>query len=283
MLDSALPTRFENISRENINRAINEFDELIDRLKNTFSGEGLSLAERYLKGEMGVGIEFRFMERVPCEFVAFFQRKLATQVDDFAGHCLMSDANQAASGRNDGTMFVEDIEAVECPIGTTFPATVRFEAAQDFFAGVIERQLCEAIGKPFRRPMYRKRYVTQCLLGNEGPCRSPDGDADRQRIKRASEIVNTVSNEPAKIYRDMLDYMQSVDPDCRLRIPICDNFVGVSLGKRIDKRLQVFSVFFGPINLYSTAQKRVFDHGKVPKEGTGSHQGSNGRIIAPAA
>jgi hypothetical protein len=47
--------------------------------------------------------------------------------------------------------------------------------------------------------------------------------------------------------------------------------------------LEVSAVFDGPIEFYSTAQKRMLRHGEGFQEQTGRHEGADGRIIAPAA
>jgi hypothetical protein len=250
---SSLPIGLKNIAREDVDNALDEIDKLVEFHQNTFPCKNLTLAEHYLKGEMGAGIVFWPRKCPSREFVAFFERVFPLKI------CRRGAVNASENGANkvrcywdNGAMFVENVQTVECPKGVTLTSSVRLQPAQDFFDGILERQLCEAASKPFRRPVYWKRYFAQFNFADRFPGRLTEGETCGQCVESTSEIMDGIADVAAEVYGHILNYMQPVNADSRFTLSISDDLIGLSLGKNVDLTLEVGSVFFGPIKFYST-------------------------------
>jgi hypothetical protein len=78
--------------REQLNKALDKLDELMERWNNRLTLDNLDLAKRYLKAELGVHVHLRYRvlaESGPdsIDFCAIFQRERELGRDDADALC----------------------------------------------------------------------------------------------------------------------------------------------------------------------------------------------------
>jgi hypothetical protein len=246
---------------ENEDKALHEIDELTKRWHERIAINNLALAERYFKNEMGIGLIFRKKKGDSKKFIAFFKRELRSQCLYPFGELSTFrmgelNAGEIGANRNNGPVFINNVQSIEAPEGFPLTSTVRLQSADDFFdfqSDPLEKSGGSTIG--FRKVSLAPVYWEICFLqdGFAGKALA-DNQGSSQSVECPHQIVNDIPNKSAPDNGDWLFNMKAVDFDSWLRIIIHDNFVRISFLKGRDFLIEVVKVLYGPVDFYPTAQ-----------------------------
>src|SRR5665647_820658 len=129
--------RSEKALLENEDEALHEIDELTERWHHRLTFGNLRFVVRYLKDEVGIGIEVRFPKGHSQNLVAFFERERSIvegQGDGRLGGLPRDlDPAEITVGRDNPAVLIDDVQLVQSPEGISLSSTVRLQVANDFF------------------------------------------------------------------------------------------------------------------------------------------------------
>lgn len=284
------PRCLENSSSENINCALREVDELLERWDNSISIDNLALAERYRKGELKVGVLFstiaRHVDPITVgsnferrgsvldfhEYIAVFERIPFVQSrserrhlwwnaisgDDFGVGVefgrreFHSNDSAACADRDQGAVLINDVQLVDLP-ECVCPSLVRFQPLGDpdgVRRGASEVSQTQII-KRLLGGTYWEISVSQHVIAGSAVL---DSERSGEVVERCAEIVDNVAHDTAPFDRNRDRVMEAEDYVSRIRLSIGDDFVGVAPMVEADCLFKVSEVMFGPVDLYPGIQ-----------------------------
>jgi hypothetical protein len=252
----------EDASCKNVDEALCEIDELLQRWDNRISIENLALAKRYLENKMEAGLVLEAISGTPpvgLDYIAVFKRKLSVDsrynVGRARGKVFESGAGDVSGdlkstmGKPDGNekaVFVGDVDLVQT-INGLVPSVVRLELADHFY------RKCGRTIDSLDRSALKVGNVTTYWERNVIPtCATicPD-ELDGKMVKSAPQIVDTVAQDCGPFVRNGGHHAKLVSFVTSLRLYIGDDSVWPARFESPDGCVKVRKVFFGPVNLYA--------------------------------
>lgn len=275
----ALPRAFENVSGENPDDAFREIDELLEGWDNRLTINNLAFAKRYIDGELGVGVHFRIWDQTFTlyeEYVSVFQRKLPVGGVDGQFHgrpreigswkrCNapreIDDNVAVASGDgNQQFVLIDDVNLVEAPEGVVRSTVWLTALHKEFGSG----------GCPVESGRNVAPHVSGCrtywelgVLGWRPAVIENQGVSEE--VQRRSQIVNAIADETSPFRWDAFLHSKAIDFVLRLRIDLRDDVIRLSCVESPDLAVEVVKVFFGPVDLDASAEKRTRVHVEAPQ------------------
>lgn len=260
----------EDIAFKNIDGALDELSELLERWDNRLTIDNLSLAERYLKGELVVGVEFGCVDWGSQQFRAIYQRELPIGgvpvhhggLYGFpARHRKLHFEPEAAVGgpyRDNQSVFVEDVELVEGP-QSAVPSFVRlepFDEANSLLAGSLY--------------FFKTRGFKTVGAVTDGPISTAGvghtvgfDDGASEQIKGRADVVNCIADDTPPIIGDIFENLDSINILGCFRIFIAQDAIRVATPKGLDFTFHLMDVFFGPFDLYPDPDQLWGSHGEA--------------------
>jgi hypothetical protein len=254
----------ENAAGEYVDEAFDEIDELMQRWHNRLSVKNLTLAERYLKGELEFGIVFVLgvgPATVGPEYVAVFERKFPV---DGPGPCHDRARKMIRPGtphvkrysehlvrggyRDEQSMFVGDVETVQTVQGIV-PSTVRLQSIEEF-----ERIRLGAsqIAVPHGRVGREARTYWESCFARCRPSVINDKGM-REVVEGRPQIVGDVPDRRAPFLRNGHVDPKAVEFVTRFRCSIDHDGIRMQSFMRPNGRFELRKMFFGPVDLYTDA------------------------------
>jgi hypothetical protein len=254
---------------EEPDEAIDELDRLTESWNQRLSINNLSLAERYLKNEMGgLNVLLKIGGHTPVEFVAVFQRVPPVGQVELDGweywhtRCVRTWRDRSRKlnvyhrkGRSDldnGSVLIDSIELVETPQRVALPASIRLQSSDEFFnvgTNALEKSLRSPFGKLRLSPVYWKVGLVNYALRDGIFTNTALDQAHSECIERRAQIVDNVADRPAPLQWDAFHYLKLIDYCVALRIVINEDSIGIASLEPVDFGIEIVEVFFGPIEL----------------------------------
>lgn len=258
----------QDVALDNLDDAFNEITQLEQRWENRLTFENLSLTKRYLEGELNILITWMVnagsFSKKYCAIVhrelpqrpvlrseidslgGGFGKMLSHAGDHFGpikGH---SEASVGGPYRDDGLVFIEDVELMESPKGVV-PSLVWFQPLYDLD--------CSGRGSLYRFGKGGFKFI-QVLPDNEmdvivaGPVGvTVADDGDHKQIKGCANVVDGISDNAAPFNRDISLDVHSPLSESGLRICIHENGIRVSGEKLLNFDCKFIDMAFGPFDL----------------------------------
>lgn len=264
-----LPTGFENVSGEDINRALHEYDEVVERWNNRITLDNLNFVERYLKNEIGVCLVFGLEKCRSRQFIAIFQGKGRRCVKGSSGdrgilpRSDIADTSQCPPDGENCAMFVDNVESVYTEEGITLSSSVRLYAFDEGLdlrpdAGEKAGGSTFGFGEVGLIPMYWKVGFLNYGITNGAVAGNQN---EGERVHGGPEIMNCIPDIGAQIGRDVFNDLEALNSYSRFRVIVGDRLVWMSQVEQFDLPLKVLQVFLCPFNFYPTREQWV--HGKA--------------------
>lgn len=251
-------------SFKDIDNALDEIDELLERWNNRLSVKDLRFAERYFNDRMELGLVYvRRAAPVGEQYCAVFNRNSVTGLEGQAREAdrLVSEAGKHKVRHKDGlgmhrqnrdeeSVLVDDVETVQLPKRfAAIRSTVRLQTIHQTAScrtDAVELLPCVL---PELRPV-PTYWEGRIIIGDAALLTNK---SIGQEIEGGAKIVNTVTNNAAPLGVDSLRDPEPVDFVSSLRIYLDENAILISLPEQFDGLFKIIKVFFGPANLYADA------------------------------
>ncbi|TIR27199.1 MAG: hypothetical protein E5X07_28415 [Mesorhizobium sp.] len=265
----------ECASRENIHDAFDEIDELLEAWDNRLTVDNLSLAKRYIEGELKIAFEFSLWvgaEAPRKNYIAVIQRildlsgskgdwrelghyEVGGQASAIRVHSL--EAGQRihfpqklgvrSPDRDQGGMLIEDVQLVQTPEGVC-PSFVWLKAL-DHDLG-IGRDPFQVFGRHAIEDLFGGTYwevgVLELSAARDPICY---GKRSGQRIEGGPEVVDYIPDNRPPAIGDLFDEVKLRMLVSRLRLSVGDDFIGLSPVVGDDLGFEVTKMLLGPVNL----------------------------------
>lgn len=260
------PRRFEDVSGENIDNALNEIDELLESWDDRFTVENLALAKRYNDNELELGLIFSIGSGVVSQqYRAIFKRKfpvIGGKRDSREGK-VCGDADKLFKSmnprgpidrgvrrcdRDQNSVFVDDVQLVQTPEGI-IPSIVRLESFNQTNGAVghATQTACNNRSEVRSVGTYREYVVP----GGRLPVYHYKG-VD-QKIESGPEVMGGVAKIGAPSSGYALSYVDAIEYLMGLRILLTDYGIWITPMVGVDFGVEIIKVFFGPLDLNSDA------------------------------
>lgn len=255
-----LPSGFKDVTREDIDNALHDIEELAKRWGNRLTFETLALTERYLKGEVSFAVVIDVSDMMPSKYVAVFKRKdlgrfvLPSPRKALGVYEGVRHPREVGDNGNYCSVFVENIHAIQLEQVVVQPSSVGLHRFDEFFNVGTDapEKLRKSFARETRIPIYwevgfRHYSFSDWLdigLNNE---------RHGQRIKRRHEIVDSVADDPREIGQ-LFDAFEPQELETWFRLHIQNDAAFVCTVKRFQKRIKVCNVLVGPVDLYPATQ-----------------------------
>lgn len=262
---------------EDANDLLGEIDELLESWQNRLTINNLTLAERYLNGELRLVINSNLLSRGSFNDVQW--RAVLQGIGSISGsNCerwsykrfilprdwhtqCYDDVPVRGPYRNDRLVLVQSVKFVDHPEKLA-PSLVWLQTPKQPVGTCADAlYLSRSVGFKFMdRPANRKAGTASGLLPirhNELPC---------ELVERSAQVVNDIADDAAQAGWHIFADLDPVDQISSLRVIISDDKVWVASVERADFRLQLTDVAFGPFNLdvYAIERWGVRAHGCQP-------------------
>jgi hypothetical protein len=259
--------------------SLDQIKKLMARCANRLTLENLRLAERYVKGELCVGVCFKskFITGEIKQYCALFNCNIGgLQGDWHEGDVVQQNADDPCvfasnvrssallhrffeecaeindqitvivTDRDKQSVLVDIVEFIQTP-KQVIPSTIRFESVDQ-----VNRLLVHA---PYFS--WTSGFVLKGIIKNRerdlsisrvGPSVCNDQIIDKV-VKHAPKILQNISEVSRNRQRDIgsIGYDDASTP--RFQIVIGNDFIGIAGQEQIDARFEIIDVFFGPFNL----------------------------------
>jgi len=254
---------------------------LMECWSNRLTLDNLRLSERYLKFGLHILIRFRYRDSV--EYIALLQRKrcagfgfkngsflVGSEPVSNANRCFVSGNavtvhghKRIAQGRGEqGTVLVEEVQAVDVSENCAFPSIVCFDSFERFnslwpkslyystFFGFVFCGRFQALDK-FITVIPSREVQTR----NQGRFLAIDfSHSINEVVERRTQTVDSIANDSWKHIGDGPCLLKSVDAFSGVKVIIGTNFVGLD-PEFVPLNTQICDVMFGPFDFGSQAVK----------------------------
>lgn len=258
-----LPSALEDSLSEDIDDALYEVDELLERWNNRLSIDNLSLAKRYADGALNIAILWsRSIPDVKTEyFCTVFQRELDVGRSDeqrrrnhllcLPGH-IHSEANPNINvgrpHRDKKGMFVKNVHLMESP-EIVYPSFIRFKLFDDTDCkGRCATNFLRAekflVGTYWEIGVIYSTTAGVSVGNDQGNC---------EQVEGRSQIVDGISHETGPIAGDWILDVDAIDLISRIRLLLHDEGIGLILEEGGDLGFKPLNVLLGPVDLYPAA------------------------------
>jgi hypothetical protein len=254
----------QDVAFEEVENALDELAHLRERWDNRLTVNNLALAERYIKRELNIVVEWMPVDWGGIHLRAILQRKLLIGGREIDGlgrrsgeswECvgpefgwIYSDANGAMSRpyRYDRLVFVEDVELVDAPQGF-IPTLVRFQIIHKsprLAAGPLYRFAGSGFKHVFGLPEGELDMIVAGSLGV-----AVADDFDRKEVEGGSDVVDRVADNGAPIDWNAFPYADLPDALSSIRIVVRQDNVWILGEERLDFPGKLSDVALGPFDL----------------------------------
>src|ERR1700722_10836519 len=236
----------------------------LERFENRITLNNPRFAERYIKQEIYLLVHFR-IGGINKEFVAYLEREHpvgGSEIEFNRGRLresvflhergeysptMCSDVHGTECGThgNQQAVLVGAVESMEPPEGV-IPSLVWFDSVDGVY-GVLPHSMYFSVhsGLVFRGVIENRKVN---MLGVGGIPRSDSKQPIGQMVKRTSEVMKGISRDTGDIERDRLNIDEEIDQLSRLRITLGRDFIGATVLKSEDCRLQLLDMLVGPFD-----------------------------------
>jgi hypothetical protein len=264
---------------ETENQVIDAIRHSNERWEQRLTLGNLRLAERYLKGELHLLVEWACPDN-GFEGIAFFERAempvtskhKALSVDFGIGNCSpllgveVSDESVShiiGHGRTDErrpdsdkkAMFVDEIESMKTPEYVAISSLVWFDRTDRVFGRL-------------RHALYFSRrfgFVFRGVIGNgeisklAGSAAIGQNEMIGKVIQGTTKIEEDISSDDREGGRCLTDAGEVKDsPVFKIRVGLGSDFIWVGIQKTSDFNLKITDVLFGPFNFYANKPESFF-------------------------
>jgi len=236
----------KNVSIKDVDNAIRELDQLGKRWHDRLTLDNLRLSERYMQFELEVVVTFARVG-VPKEYCAIFRRDDASTGAELGPDSIYDPEELNVADRRPGgkncLVFVRDVNLIERE-ERAIPSLVWLQPADkalNFLAGTLY------VSNKGLFKLFTRSADGEAIAANL-PAVSEDGAAD-QMVEGGSKVVSTVPNEQAELARDILHDLDLENVVVTMRPCLSRDSIWFSANERIDHRIKISQVLFGPFDL----------------------------------
>lgn len=255
------------------NDAGHKIGELLRNFNNRLALNNLRLVERYIKGEISLLVHFHLGLKISHQYIAhihwagcprdpkegihlgaplqargMIEEPLPSEVPRH--HPADVEAARIAAARQDDSVLVQVVQAVQDPELMPIPSLVRFERLESLervipntalycsiksglvFAGSIADRKVELLVSDFNTKPDAEQLVSQVIEG-------------------APKVLDNVADERGDVSRGGCEFSDLVVNFSRLRIFLSNDSIGVRVKECADGGIKISDVLFGPFNFYA--------------------------------
>src|SRR5215213_8481133 len=265
------------------NQVFDEIDHILERFKNRFTIDNPRFVERYIKGELDILLEFRYIgdlvERHP-EFVAHFQRASSARerhgnrdgtdlrVAGVNGPSLLSgerlhnahsqerrgdEGCHVNPGNEQRLVLVDNIEFMQPP-HCVIPSLIRLAPVDSFYSSSRHAlYFSVTLGFVFRGVLKnREASLFPRLTLRDG------NQMERQVIQSRAQVVDDIPGDSGKSERGIGGANDVILDSLRnLRIGLGPRFIRLGVQKGAEFNLEITEMLFGPVNFNADLGKPV--------------------------
>lgn len=271
-MDATLPSRKHR--REGPDECACEIRELCECFEKRLTFDNLTIAERYLKGELrivllGVVGPASHLDAVEC--CAVFERELPVGGskpdlgEDVAGRELDLQDDAVVGGADDveDPVLVVRVESVQTPEGVV-PSLVRL-GCSDCCLGLGADSLCASKSSGLKL-LRASRNREHRLVGGLAAVR--EYELPYEVVERASQVVDGIPCDESPPRVRLFADSHAPEEIARVRVFLSDDHIGVTLDEGGDMRVEIRDVLFGPFDF----EARAHDAADLMTHGNGVHQ-----------
>lgn len=244
--------------REIGNQVLDNLEHSRERFDNRLALENNRFSQDYIEGKLQILLRLHFV--VDGDDIIAHIKNISTGERDVE-RILHPEAWTCESSSNQESVFVHDVEVVDCP-ERVIPSLVRLYAANSILDGrtkvlyfSLEKLRFFFLGLEFGRVEYR-----ECGFG-AGLAPADFCELPRQMIQGATQIVDGIAGDNGDNGRSRISFLYEKSRSIRqLRVILGRNFIRLPVEKLGDFRFQVTDVLLGPFNFLGNSKNPIDRH-----------------------